>query len=420
LSSAAAAPGSGAAPGHFIPVRRSELVARLLRHPAFAGRTPAAARLFAGLGEVFHLEFHHRAERLKELYAPLDPNADTVALPSSAGAPVQAVDTSAFPLEFEALLQRANFHRVSADELALALRAESVFKVKLHTELGDFAELILWQRGLRRREETVRTWFGLRRRTFPVDYFERVVLYVRFQDAGHFPAKRLARLPFKPGSTVLKLFENIPVADLEMLFPNSEVRMKPIDQMVLGVPALIGGFGILTQLTAALLFVAGFLLSVVGLSDRPADVSQGELVALGAAAFTVAIFASRQLGRFRFRKLQFLKTLADSLYFRNLDNNAGVVHRLVDSAEEEEVKEAMLGWAFLDLGGPATAAELDARVEGWFRDGLRLPIDFEVDDALAKLERLGLVAHDGERWRASTLDDALATLSRRWSESFGG
>lgn len=403
---------------HFIPVRRSELVERLLAHPGVAVRKERAARLFAGLGDLFHVEFHRRAERLKELYAPVDPNADTVTLAPEAGSSqkLKAIQRD-FGEELKGLLERANFRQVTKEDLDLALRAESVFKVRLHTELGDFAELTMWRRGLRRRQETIRSFFGLRRRALDVEYFERVVLYVRFQQAAHFPPKRLGKLPFKPGSTVLKLFENIPIADLEMIFPNSEVRMKPMDQLVLGVPALLGGFGILTQLTAALLFVIGFVLSVIGLSDRPADVSQGQLVALGAGLFTVAIFVSRQLGRFRFKKMQFLKALADSLYFRNLDNNAGVIHRLIDSAEEEEVKEAILGWAFLDLGGPATAAELDARVEVWFKDELRLPIDFEVDDALGKLERLGLVVREGERWHVQPLDEAVETLEYRWSKA---
>ena len=42
-----------------------------------------------------------------------------------------------------------------------------------------------------------------------------------------------------------------------------------------------------------------------------------------------------------------MKALADSLYFKNLDNNAGVFHHLVDAAEEEEFKEAVLAYYFL-------------------------------------------------------------------------
>ena len=87
-----------------------------------------------------------------------------------------------------------------------------------------------------------------------------------------------------------------------------------------------------------------------------------------------------------------MKTLADSLYFRNLDNNAGVFHRLVDAAEEEECKEAVLAWTFLLTHEAALTAEaLDAVIEAFLAEQIDGPVDFEIDDALDKLERFGIV-----------------------------
>ncbi len=37
-----------------------------------------------------------------------------------------------------------------------------------------------------------------------------------------------------------------------------------------------------------------------------------------------------------------MKTLTDNLYFKNLDNSTGVFHHLIDTAEEEEFKVAIL------------------------------------------------------------------------------
>ena len=42
-----------------------------------------------------------------------------------------------------------------------------------------------------------------------------------------------------------------------------------------------------------------------------------------------------------------MKTLADNLYFKNLDNNTCVFHRLIDATEEEENKEVILAYYFL-------------------------------------------------------------------------
>lgn len=398
---------------HSLPIARAALVEKLLATPAFASWRTGLGRVAGALTDLLHVEYHRQAEKLKALYAPLDPNA---VKPGEPATPAQA---DAFSAELRTLLARANYQVVSPEELDLALKAESVFQVKLHTKLTDFAELTLFARGRGHRHEIVRRWFGLRRRLIDVDYFEHVALFVRFQGDEHFPARRRARLPFKPGTTVLKLFEQIPVADLEMLFPNSEVRMRTLDQLVLGVPALLGVFGIIAQLSAAALFVVGLTLSLVGLADKPATVTQAQLVAFGAAVFTVAIFASRQLARFRFKKLQFLKTLTENLYYRNLDNNAGVIHHLVDSAEEEEGKEAILGYAFLLAHGPATMPELDARIEAWLKDQLGKPVDFEVDDAIAKLERFGLVTREAERFAAVPIDQAMSALGKRWSDVLG-
>ena len=408
---------------HFLPVRRAELVRRLLADPLVpVAERAGTAQVCAALGDLLHLETRRRAERLKELYAPLDPNRDT----SGVAAPAAPIDLDAPPGDHHdagadfsgalaGLLERANYRRIGDEELERAYRTESVFRVRLHTRLDDFAELTLHRRGLRRRQERVPAWLGLRTRALDVDYFERVVMHVRFQDAGHFEAQRRAKLAFKPGTTVLKLFENIPVADLEMIFPNSEVRMRLGDQLMLGVPALLGGATILAHLGTTLLFVGGVLLAWLGVRNQTATVTHAELVALGASLFTLAIFVTRQLARLRFRRLQFFKMLADSLYYRNLDNNAGVLHHLLDTAEEEEVKEAVLAYVFLRSGGPRRESDLDAAVESWFTDALGLTVDFEVDDAVAKLERLGIASQQDGVWTALPPAAAFNALRTLWS-----
>ena len=69
--------------------------------------------------------------------------------------------------------------------------------------------------------------------------------------------------------------------------------------------------------------------------------------------------------QFKNRKIQFMKALSENLDFRDLDNDAGVFHYLLDAAEEEEVKEAVLAYYFLRTAArPLTAAELDRRIGG--------------------------------------------------------
>ncbi|NND66364.1 MAG: DUF3754 domain-containing protein, partial [Halioglobus sp.] len=83
-----------------------------------------------------------------------------------------------------------------------------------------------------------------------------------------------------------------------------------------------------------------------------------------------------------------------------LDNNAGVIHRVVDDAEESECKESLLAYYFLLVAGkPVAAGELDARIEAWMAERWHCKLDFEIGDALGKLQLLGLAEESDGVWR---------------------
>jgi hypothetical protein len=173
------------------------------------------------------------------------------------------------------------------------------------------------------------------------------------------------------------------------------------------------------------LLLLGFWL---GVRKEPVDLDQAQLVALGAALAAFGGFLVRQYTKFKNRKIQFMKALSENLYFRNLDNDAGVFHHLLDSAEEEEVKEAVLAYHFLRAAEqPLTEPELDRRIEEWFASRWDADFDFEVDDGVGKLRRMRLVsdegpetsAQDGEnRLSAVALDEAKRRLDETWDNLF--
>src|SRR3712207_8715653 len=54
--------------------------------------------------------------------------------------------------------------------------------------------------------------------------------------------------------TTLFRSQDVPRADLEMLFPNAQVRMRSIDKLLIGVPAVASGIIVIaTKLIAALI-----------------------------------------------------------------------------------------------------------------------------------------------------------------------
>lgn len=95
-----------------------------------------------------------------------------------------------------------------------------------------------------------------------------------------------------------------------------------------------------------------------------------------------------------------------------VDSNAGVFRTVVDEAEEEEGKEAMLAYYHLLAGGPAAASGLDRRIEAWFASRLGAELDFEISDALGKLAKLELVRRDGNRFCALPFPTPCAAPTR--------
>jgi hypothetical protein len=121
----------------------------------------------------------------------------------------------------------------------------------------------------------------------------------------------------------------------------------------------------------------------------------------------------------------FIKTLGDNLYFKNLDNNAGVFFHIIAEAEEEEFKEALLGYLFLtNADAGTTASALDDAIEDWFKKTYAVPVDFEIEDALAKLTRLKLCKSTGKDdtgapvWTAVPLSEACERLDVMWDNFF--
>nr|WP_225443521.1 TMEM143 family protein [Lolliginicoccus lacisalsi] len=261
---------------------------------------------------------------------------------------------------------------------------------------------------------------GLRRRTIAFRSYAKVIVYVTFRDPEHFADRDADDLPFTPGSTMVKLFENVPRHDIEMLFPNVRVGMRPIDKMMIGVPALISGIiVVVTKLIASLGVLLLLIAFWLGIRDEAVELDQATLVTIGAGLAAFGGYLVRQFNKFKNRKIQFMKALSENLYFRNLDNEIGVFHHLLDIAEEAEVKEAVLAYHFLRLApGPITAEELDQRIEDWFAQRWNTRFDFEVRDGLRKLRELDLIdEHDG-RVSALELDDAKRRLDERWDKVF--
>ena len=196
-------------------------------------------------------------------------------------------------------------------------------------------------------------------------------LFLQFKEEDYFLAKfkgkkkKLEALNFTPGKTYLYMYKNIPKADLEVLFPNVEISMNMKDKAMLTVPAIGAGLAMLPKLLPTLAILIGLIIAFVSGKEaiQQADVMKGVVSALSLLV-VLGGFAFKQYVKFKNKKIQFLKQVTDTLFFKNLVCNAGVFSALIDSAEDEECKEVFLAYYhLLTSEKPLTQEELDDKIE---------------------------------------------------------
>ncbi len=360
---------------------------------------------------LLRLECAERGDRLKSLHDA------TLA----AGGDPTAPSYAAFAAELRELLARANYREVSGEELRAAFESQALSAVRIEVNMAAFRELHIHARGREPRSEVVRSFLGLVRRRVDFDVLDRVFV-LSSMNPTELERERLkghGGAQLRPSPLMLKLFRGIPVPDMEMLLPNTRLRMRKLDQAVVFVPAFVSVALAASKVLFSITAIVGLVKFWIGLQqEHPVESGGWGLVAAG--SFTLLGITMGAWTKYQKRRLEYANAHSQTLYFQTLDSEAGAFLRVLDEAFEEEAKEAILAWSFLHAHGAATERDLDERVERWLLERTGTQCDFEVDDALAKLERLGVAAREGERWVASDPQVAELRLRDRWTGAAAG
>jgi hypothetical protein len=375
----------------FIPLRKADLVEKLARSADLSTTESEAFRRFCLLLQaLMHCDYQTTLEELKNAYAPFDPDADTHPGDELSAARLEERRQLLFE-RFGWLLERGNFVRLAQEEIDRALADCSQWGLNLTVDFKIFERLELYCRGdvmgtrYRRR---LRNRF--RTEAVEVPIYKRLVVILCLR-----PTEGVAKLDTR--DVYIKLFKDIPKVDLEMLLPGTRVRMSLFDRAKILLPTLSG--------ISMAVWKMGF----------PTAISWAFLGLVGGSLG----YGVRSFFGYLNTKQKYQLNLTQSLYFQNLDNNAGAIYRLIDEAEEQENREAMLAYFYLWRYAPPagwTAEQLDERIEAFLRVEAAQDVDFEVGDALAKLERLKIIEPGPEgAWKPLAIEPALATLERRWS-----
>jgi len=404
----------------FIPVQVPTLLERILADKCLsAEEQQQMAALAQMLQARIHFEFLELGERVKALYDPFNPDRDTLPLqpadrsghrlagePLPGQVPVQGVaGTGALPSllgqrlgqeaaavgalasmpgqvppdqdeRFERLregleffLTKSNYTKLTPEQLAACMESKSRWGLAVKIDPRQYREIDVYYRGVRQERRTECSWrTAWRPMETPVWVFSRVAVLVRQTGPPH------------GDRVLLKLFKEIVIDDLKMTWPNLRILMRPLDRAMLAASALGGIFTPLWKLLVAVTLSPYVVATVV----------------FGCLSAMV-----RAIWGFYSCKENYVKTLTHNLYYQNLGNNLSALARLVETAEAEELKEALLAYYLLytERDRDYTAQQLDRRIEQWLAEQFSLPhVDFEIEDALSKLAAKGLavVRQDGQ------------------------
>ena len=405
-----AAPTEDAQPDRYMPVAKAAIVEAIAADPRLPARAGAGiAALARQLGRLFHLEYYDRREALRDLYVALNPDQPgegPIDAPEDAHARLMA--------ELRAAATAANFTELTRAEIAEAETRMGRVRATVRVPWELYDEVTFFARGRRRQRIEWRSLFGLKRNEAELLAYDQVIMVCRVRRD---PPKRLMRRTrLRPGGLYLKLFRDIPAADFDALFPNGRVVVSLTDKALIGVPAIVGGIPILLNIVPALSVLFVVVAAYLGIQGTVQDNDMKKAIAALSGLGALVGFIMRQWVKYERQALRYQQQVTDNAYLKNLNNNAGFFDFIIGASEDSEVKEAILAYAFLVIDGGAVAeAELDSRIEAWLEERFGVTVDFEIDDALAKLTRLGLAEEGPDGYVTVPLDAALGRVRAAWS-----
>lgn len=394
---------------HFIPIRKCDLLDHLCRH---LGQDTAAAedlRKVAQLLEaIIHYEYHVRLEDLKNAYAPFDPDTETHPLvPLNKAEKLQHLED--LIARFIWLLERANFKRLSRADIEKAIHEGTQWGLRIDVDFSMFDKLEVFARGAAtiKRKRQRGFWPWTRWEEYEVPVYRRLVIILRMKKHPQVP-------PYVDTDNVyIKIFKDIPRMDLEMLLPGSRVRMTRLDQGKVAVPVATG----LTVTSYKL-----FSLGAAGLKVLTSLTSMSSIILLATLAGGTIGYGWRTFSGYQNTRRRYQLVLTENLYFHTLDNNCGALFRLLDEAEEQEFREAMLAYYLLWRKAPPEGWDLhtlDRRVEEFLETTARIKVDFEIHDALEKAKRLKMIEQGPDGLlRAHQPTEVLRSLDHLWDNYF--
>ena len=380
---------------HYIPCSRHELINKCCK------LMPAEQkRQFQSFAEILNAYVHFKTqkdlEQMKQSYAHFNPNADSL-LPGLTQAEAKQ-QANILAETFKRVLLDANYQELNQSDIEKALSQSSLVPVNTQVDLDAYEKILLFYRGSNIKNVTLKRFLFKKEISF--ENYDHVAVLLEIKPEKYFDKKdkNIDVVNFEAGKVYLYLYKNIPHYDLELLFPNVKISMNFRDKLMLIIPALGAAIPMLIKILPALgLLVGAIALVVFGWNldgNFDVDVSDPKAVyPLLLASFSACValggFAVRQYIKYKSKRLEFLKKVTDVLFFKSLDVCQGVLHSVIDAAEEEQSKEMLLIYfILLQEKLPLSQNQIKDMVNQWTKDHLGVETNIQIYKSLEQLTNL--------------------------------
>lgn len=389
----------------YIPITRKSIIRQLMEEEYFLNdEEKKMFESFAvGLDTAIVNKYHGVLQDIKVLFDPINPDKDTVQTRKVTRR--ERLDNEFWLLQkLGDILEKANFHELSEATVNKALNEHDVSEgVRIKVDREKFDVIRIWALG-KEIPEVSAPWYqklifwkkaSPPKKNEPA-YYKRVVVAIRLKGNQ---------------KLLLKAFKEVPTTNLEMLIPDGQIIISTYDKNMILVTAgvalasiLAKGVTVLAQLHVdwplIITMVTGFV---------------------GVRAFAV----------YKNRRNAYLADLNRLLYFKNVANNRGLLALVVDRAEDESFKEALLTYTFLlsnrspsvrlaasktqltaELGN-LTELQLEKKIEEWVMKKSGAGIEFDSTEAIKLLKDFGILSISQDKLNVLPLDAAKRNLPQQ-------
>ena len=371
---------------HFIPIRYEVMLDKILERSSLSEQEQKEIR-YLGLmfEEHYHLDYHQDFLKLKDAFAPFNPDKETV-YELEFSEEDKAQKRKILLDGIQKFLEVSNYRLMTQEDFNKCLTLQPFGGLSVQVDTKHFKEFHVYYRGVREVEVTD-TFFWLLKHKRKTLQFCRIFVLAEYKtNPTEEEAREMKAGGEKPvfvpeeqaGTIIAKQFRDVPIEHLKIVAPEVKLNLPLFDKFKVG-GTFFAGFGtaFLKLIYAAAFSIVVFAVLLVGII----------------LAFLKGIFG------FLNSRTKCMKKFSESLYHKSLSNNVAAVNMLLDQAETQEVKEALLAYYILYVhrDSQLTMKEMDDYAEAELRDAFNFDIDFEEDDALRKLiEKQLVTVHPGD------------------------